>query len=995
MADPLLFAAYAAGKWLEKQNRLQAEEAKRKSDLLKEEAKQKAENTIQYYVRPKGDPTAQPVLLTPMLQDKDNYDIVYEKLGTAPIQKVDPKAVQEPLYWSPTLKQTGTKSFFEQKVVPQLGKWGTVDDFKLQQVGTSVVKGTTVENKWFPTPLLDRIIPKDEEAKKLVIAQGTIVDKAGQPQTVYAETVAALEIKYPDAQRVGQVKVSPDAAKIALGVKDVGFLSTELKSFPAARPKDKKEAPNIIVGQTKEGRFVFGEDVAAVVDQGAVKTGQAKDLGLDNEGKIQTGSITWFTPEEKDKGDTKQFVSVRELGEDGQPKSNKQTEIPLWKFQENPDAYEPIVGFQVNPDGTRSSIDIGIKSSSDLSEALAAVDSPIYIEYKDRNGKPSKYYLTREFKNTPLVSLQGLIDQRLPKKPDGSIDFTAAGMTPTRVDELATYAANLIKKDAAVVVDGVFVPNDVILNRRALDFENAYPVLSRIPGLKQKVQIMVGMDAEETIRRVAEKNSVADDGTPQGVVVAERPTNDPTIDMPIAVPYDPKYQNMVDLVLTELAPSGSPAEVKAAKNIFPDLVDYERDATGSVVTNPDGSMRVAKRQPDFDFLNYLSATKHAGTPLLSVYRNMLRPNKMRELGNDQVETDIKRAFNEYVPTFDAGMTMISSFLPRVGRNADRIYFEMQTEGTGAVYEKEKEAQKAKADASQLAVSYLSNMRLTFFDNGKLIDMGTAMGQLYLAADGLVYMGKQAIGRAAKVLDSNIMQEAMDSFDKTFISITESSTTAQIEKAAKEKNMSVNEFITAEDAARKEIIAMQNRAAKDGGIVGLESDDNVTRNLALRNYYRYMVAYSVAAAIQGGTGGRTISDQDVLNVLEAFKMDSYTAKAESELAIIDAAISMLTDMGKHATALSQGGEIAFSARKLSELRLGSHGGNYTIRSFSERLEQPGKPGSTVNVENELSDRQLLMQLNMRLPADKQVTELDKTSPEYKRMIAELNKKQQGK
>ena len=37
----------------------------------------------------------------------------------------------------------------------------------------------------------------------------------------------------------------------------------------------------------------------------------------------------------------------------------------------------------------------------------------------------------------------------------------------------------------------------------------------------------------------------------------------------------------------------------------------------------------------------------------------------------------------------------------------------------------------------------------------------------------------------------------------------------------------------------------------------------------------MLAYHIAAAIQGGTGGRTISDQDVQNILNALNFGVFT------------------------------------------------------------------------------------------------------------------------
>ena len=119
------------------------------------------------------------------------------------------------------------------------------------------------------------------------------------------------------------------------------------------------------------------------------------------------------------------------------------------------------------------------------------------------------------------------------------------------------------------------------------------------------------------------------------------------------------------------------------------------------------------------------------------------------------------------------------------------------------------------------------------------------------------------------------------------------------------------------------------------------------------------------------------------------MEQLTSQAKSEIAIIDAAIEMLTNMGKFSRALSQGGVTAFAARKLGELKLGSHGGNYTIRSFSSRLEQPGKVKGTFNIDNELNKEQQLMLYNRGKPDSEKVTELPpKDSAEYKAFVKRI-------
>ena len=57
----------------------------------------------------------------------------------------------------------------------------------------------------------------------------------------------------------------------------------------------------------------------------------------------------------------------------------------------------------------------------------------------------------------------------------------------------------------------------------------------------------------------------------------------------------------------------------------------------------------------------------------------------------------------------------------------------------------------------------------------------------------------------------------------------------------------------------------------------------------------MIAYQMAAAIQGGTGGRTISDQDVENILNALGGMGAFSTPEKELAGIDAALTLMQEI----------------------------------------------------------------------------------------------------
>ena len=88
----------------------------------------------------------------------------------------------------------------------------------------------------------------------------------------------------------------------------------------------------------------------------------------------------------------------------------------------------------------------------------------------------------------------------------------------------------------------------------------------------------------------------------------------------------------------------------------------------------------------------------------------------------------------------------------------------------------------------------------------------------------------------------------------------------------------------------ELTAMANEVA------GLDSEEK--RKIAARQFYIVTLAYEISAAIQGGTGGRTISDQDVALILRALRQGTL-ATPETQRAVIQEAAKMLSSMYAHA------------------------------------------------------------------------------------------------
>jgi hypothetical protein len=96
-----------------------------------------------------------------------------------------------------------------------------------------------------------------------------------------------------------------------------------------------------------------------------------------------------------------------------------------------------------------------------------------------------------------------------------------------------------------------------------------------------------------------------------------------------------------------------------------------------------------------------------------------------------------------------------------------------------------------------------------------------------------------------------------------------------------------------------------------------STNSITANAARRRYLNYVIAYSVASALQGGTGGRTISDQDVQNVLNF--LNGGMSTPENEFAVMSLLRDDLMYRAQRGAALSnKNNQVVLNAMILTDL-----------------------------------------------------------------------------
>ena len=160
------------------------------------------------------------------------------------------------------------------------------------------------------------------------------------------------------------------------------------------------------------------------------------------------------------------------------------------------------------------------------------------------------------------------------------------------------------------------------------------------------------------------------------------------------------------------------------------------------------------------------------------------------------------------------------------------------------------------------------------------------------------------------------------------------------------------FAKAEAEARKE-----NTAGLNEIIAGLNSGNEAKINVAKRRYLNYIIAYQVASAMQGGTGGRTISDQDVRNVLNFLQPKLSTP--DEEYATLGILLKDMVYRGQKGAALSDktNAQRVFTALVVNDLETRA---GYDINSMLQdkiRFKMRGKqninkkptPGSDVKPE----------------------------------------------
>lgn len=499
-----------------------------------------------------------------------------------------------------------------------------------------------------------------------------------------------------------------------------------------------------------------------------------------------------------------------------------------------------------------------------------------------------------------------------------------------------------------------------------------YPMLEIIPGIEEALAAKF----DETLnnnRTFAAQDAV--DVTGAGMV-AENIVEIPDPNNPdqfvqrrviMGVAYDPKYGSLVDHLVNRQGMS--PDTVASLMRHDNNMVTGRRGSTVSVATGEQPILDFAQTLYSKPFMFKDNADKTRQGNLLDAFTHMITPDGLRQFKNMTVGGVQERQIAElFINATDGrpadGIKLIENLAPQ-GSNISKRVLEGQF-GSDHMHKISLGA-KASSESAGQAFQTLNNIRATYFfpkadgsgpDFNRPMDLTMEAGEFVLGVDGLLYLVRKGADFISMGINGSLVRQddlaglVPQVFGKA------QGMVMSFEQAA----LPVEEGGRGQSVAANERARENNQALFDSIVADLNSDGFETftdaagkqqrvakKLLASRRLYKYLSAYQMAAAIQGGTGGRTISDQDVENMLAAFNFTTFSTP-EAELATIDAAMGMMLRIRDVDGAIGDGdNKVRYAGITYADLE-GKAQGTATITvykdvlSASDFLEQPGAVGA---------------------------------------------------
>lgn len=459
----------------------------------------------------------------------------------------------------------------------------------------------------------------------------------------------------------------------------------------------------------------------------------------------------------------------------------------------------------------------------------------------------------------------------------------------------------------------------------AAAFLKTLPNLKDIPGLVPAVQFAQNRISEDTYNKALKNiNSPLNNNVSKHAQVK---INDSVVNFTVAFPKTFKKPNDMEktasVVVNTLSPEGA---TEAQKNaVLEPFIVYKRNKNQfgdslQIRTKPNGEKMVedVEKQHSLLFFHGLTNAPSAnkGLSLFPIFMKTTAPRQFQaQYGNVRTNPNDELAVKTLYATniaqlpngYQTGHKIIMAF--QEGEVAVGDNTSLETKLYNSLREKQfittKTQQDFYADSNNkklyaaTTIGLLKRYKGTYFDpvTGKALNISTPVGNVLMTGSGIMYWIDTAKKYAGRLIDGGDNTDILRPLEGS-----EGVRGEQLSEASMLNGISEN-YYKRIDRGKDDALYTQRQNELKEIAKGFASSKANIRALAQRAYYRMMIAYQMAAAIQGGTGGRTISDQDVDNILKALGGASLTSTPDKELAGIDAALTLMQDIyqfNKHMT-----------------------------------------------------------------------------------------------
>jgi len=544
------------------------------------------------------------------------------------------------------------------------------------------------------------------------------------------------------------------------------------------------------------------------------------------------------------------------------------------------------------------------------------------------------------------------------------------------------------------------LPSGIVLSHKEQMVRAGFANVLQVKGMEQ---FLLSLDMQGNADMAARiQQTLTTENPNAAVVVANEPVikegeTDPFASIVYGKAASEKYAPFIKNTLyTTLLNATNNAE--KAQNLLSTLIADKRDALGNLVQRADGLGPVnAENQPMLDNLmsmstNILVAGTDTRKPITELDAFIATINST-DPENDIVLAAVdaptkKNIANKFTAMvggdLESGVMTVRSLISVGGPRVQTLLAQQYGLDGSAQGKQRRNAFLTQKESANRGTGAAKSALGSYFDpvTGRPYD-SSAVANFDLTIDGLQYLAGAFGERGAQFLSKISGGTVGADLDTAAESLVDSLIGRGFKQGDIKTTASARELLVQDAKA----VTAQIKAA---------GNDMEKRAIATRNFHITVLAYELSAAIQGGSGGRTISDQDVQLILSALRQGTFDSP-DAQRASLMAAKDMLDRIRIRAKYLSSTNFLDNASIAIADDMLATSDVVITPASAANELRsQLGGTGfSAEDKVKNMSDRQIIMMMNRNLPAGEKLKEgdtIDKNSPAYQLLLKSLKKGQ---